>query len=78
MPTGSDRIAYAVLMANRQLGRWAVDDIVEILELEFGDDAPTRRTVLNRLEGLEEVGVVESAGGPRRTMKLYREGELFR
>lgn len=72
MVAQSDRITLSVLIAHDALDRWTIDDVMEILEHRFGDDAPSRRTVRNRLAGLEEVGVLTAHGGGGRSYKRYR------
>lgn len=71
MATQSDKIAKAVLDFSTVADRFRVDEVEELLKDEYGDDAPSRKTIRNRLNGLAEVGLLSSWGGRGRTWQMY-------
>lgn len=67
----SDRVFLAVMDIDLIREKWTIEDVMEELEIQFGDDVPSRRTVRNRLNGLDEVGILRSEGGGGRTYKKF-------
>jgi hypothetical protein len=57
--TQSDRITYAALRLDSSFDWWTIPDVEEVLKDEYGDDAPSTKTVRNRIKGLEEVDALE-------------------
>lgn len=69
--TQADRVFSTVLVLDRKLDWWTLDDVQEIIQ-EHHEDALSRRTIRNRLKGLQEVDALEELGGRSRRYTRYR------
>lgn len=69
MVSQSDRIIKASLDAGTSVRRFSAGEVEELLNDRHGEEAPSRRTIRNRLEGLAEVGVL-------RRWKTYQQGNF--
>jgi len=58
MVSQADRIFRALLAAEYKQDWWGYNEISAVLQDLHGGDAPSRRTIQNRLHGLSDLGVL--------------------
>lgn len=67
MVSKADQVWYATLNLIERRGSFTTADVLDAL----GDDAPTKRTVLSRLDAMEELGILASQGGEGRAPRVF-------
>ena len=78
MVSQSDKVTKALLDCLTATDRISSQEVAEVLEDRHGADAPSIRTVRNRLEGLEDVGVLVAWGGGGRNFTMYSLRDEYR
>jgi hypothetical protein len=72
MPSQSDRVFYGVMLAAASVVRFTGDDVYRVLGETLDDDElPAKKTVYNRVGGLEEVDVLTVSETPGRTRRTH-------
>lgn len=79
MVSQADKVVKATLDLSSAVGRFSPTEVEDVLRDRYGDEAPSRRTVRNRLEGLAEVGVLKTwTTDPNRNLRLYSVADEYR
>lgn len=67
MVSTADQVWHATLNLVERRGSFTVTDVMDAL----GDESPTKRTVLTRLDAMESLGLLSSEGGSGRAPRVF-------